>query len=86
MLAALLGAACGAGAAHVVKFGSIGIARLVQQPLATFDEDGKGGGEEGDQHGSLSICFAENGAERHGEDLVAKVVAGVQRPAAPVFS
>src|SRR5215216_89237 len=72
--------------AHAVQLGAIGGAGKVDQPVP-MDHDFCQASEQRlhDQHGDLSMRFAEHGRERQDEDFVVEIVAGMQRPVAPVF-
>jgi hypothetical protein len=73
-------------AAHVVPLGPVGRAGKIDQPVA-MDHDFSQASEQRlqDQHGSLSMQFAEHRRKRQDEDFVIEIVADMQRPVAPIF-
>ena len=79
----ILGAPLRTGPAHVVQFGPVGIEGDPNQRLPPCHDSVE---PPVNQHGGLSVHFAEDAAEGQGEYLFAEVVRDMHDPVPPIFS
>ena len=82
---AVFGVPFWAGAAHVMQFGTVGIVRDCEEPLALCHDPVQTAAKRGvrlcDEHGGgPSVRLAEHGGEGQGEDLVPHFVRDVHEP------
>jgi hypothetical protein len=74
-----------------MKLGPIGVAGAFDQLVPPCDDHIQASAKRhqrrrlSDQHGALSMRFAEHGREGYDEDLIAEIIADVQDPATPIF-